>query len=264
MAPGKRGRGARQASSEGGLAAVYEGPEVLSARLAQAGSPLAAEEVAERFAAAQTAGETRSDAIPALFEEEPRFASPDDARRLYSNLFGLWNRVAAGLGATDDAPEVAPARPPEPLPDRGSEDGDRLTPDLVEAMWRYLAALPTQEMRRLRDRFASSQPELAAWLDQVELPESGGLAASDLTFETWAMFDQAFGERLGVVLFRELGALEAEPPALESEQPALASYVAEQLENLADDDPEFGLPQRAQVERVLAAVATTLTRAVAP
>src|SRR5919204_5206506 len=89
---------------------VYEGPDVLSALLRQAGSALVAQEVAERFRAAQAVGEERSDAIPALFEAEPRFASPDDARRLYGNLFALWDRIASGrsVGDEDVAAEEAP------------------------------------------------------------------------------------------------------------------------------------------------------------
>ncbi|MEY2667931.1 MAG: hypothetical protein RJA59_569, partial [Pseudomonadota bacterium] len=57
--------------------------------------------------------------------------------------------------------------------------------------------------------------------------------------------------------------LEAEPPALESVQPALAAYVAEQLDNLEDEEPAFGATERAQVERVVAAVGAALTRVVA-
>src|SRR5919204_5087327 len=88
---------------------VYEGPEVVSALLARAGSPLGATEVAERFRAAHAAGADRSDAIPALFDAEPRFSSPDEARRLYGNLFALWDRIAAGRSADDDAPAVGEA-----------------------------------------------------------------------------------------------------------------------------------------------------------
>src|ERR671937_1655965 len=88
---------------------VYEGPEVLSALLERAGSPLGAKEVTERFRAAHAAGAERSDAIPALFDAEPRFPSPDEARRLYGNLFALWDRVAAGHSTEDDAPAVGGA-----------------------------------------------------------------------------------------------------------------------------------------------------------
>jgi hypothetical protein len=246
---------------DAGVAAIYEGPEVLSALLTRAGSPLEAEEVAERFAAAQAAGELRGEAIPALFPEEPRFASPDDARRLYGNLFGLWSRIQAGLGPADDAPEVA-TPPPLAPPERGLLGPGPLAADFVEQMWQYLAVAPEREGRRLRDRFQNGQPDLAAWLDGVALPETGGLAASDLVFETWAMFDQAFDDRLAKVAWKEIKALEAEPPPLESEQPALGAYAAEQLDNLADEEPGFGAAERAQVERVVAAAAAALGRAV--
>lgn len=255
-----RGRRRRE-ESEVGIPAIYEGPEVLSALLGRAGSPLLAEEVAERFAAAQRAGESRGEVIPGLFPAEPRFASPGDSRRLYGNLFGLWHRVAAGLGPIDDAPEVA-ARPPPPAPERGTLQGDRLTDDQVEATWRYLASLPERERRRLHDRFENGQPHLSAWLDLADLPETGGRAAAELVFEAWAMFDQGFDERLGTPTFDEIQAVEAEPPPLESEQPALAAYVAEQLDNLTDEDPAFGAAERAQVERVVAAASAALTRAV--
>jgi hypothetical protein len=241
--------------------AAYEGPEVLTALLARAGSPHGADEVAEHFRVAQAAGEPRGDVIPAIFPEEPRFESPDAARRLYANLFGLWDRVAAGLGLEDDAPVPVEA-PPQP-PDRGTVDGKVLPPGFVERFWRHLAALPEREVSRLRDRFQNLQPDLDAWLSEVELPEAGGLAAHDLAFEAWAMFDRAFDDRLGDVDWRELRDLEAEPPALESVQPALATYVAEQLDNLEDEEPAFGATERAQVERVVAAVGAALTRVVA-
>ncbi len=84
----------------------------------------------------------------------------------------------------------------------------------------------------------------------------------DLAFETWAMFDQAFGDRLAAVDYRDLRELEREPPPLQETQPALAAYVAEQLDNLADEDPGFGLAERAQVERVIAAATAALADAV--
>ncbi len=258
-----RRRGSGGASPPGGLGHVYEGPEVLGELLRRAGSPHGAEEVAAIFRRAHEAGEPRSSVIPGLFPAEPRFDSPEDARRLYGNLFGLWDRISAGLGAHDDAPEVVPEPPaPPPLPDRGSAEGDDLEPDLVEAVWHHLAAEAPRDVQRRRDRFANVQPDLLAWLEATPLPESGGLAAMDLAFETWSMFDQAFGDRLATVDYRDLRELEREPPPLQETQPALAAYAAEQLDNLADEDPAFGDGERAQVERVLAALAASLTDAV--
>ncbi len=250
-------------SAPTGLAPVYEGPEVLTVLLARAGSPHDADAVAAAFARAQAAGEPRAAVIPGLFPDEPHFESPDAARRLYSNLFGLWARLAAGLGPHDDAPEVAPEPPPPPpLPQRGVVPGNVVPADVVDAVWRHLAAAPPRDVQRRRDRFDNVQPDLAAWLEATPLPASGALAALDLVFEAWAMMDQAFAERLGAVEFEELGALADEPPPIEESQPALAPYVAEQLDLVAEEDPAFGEAERAQVERAVAAAIAALGRAV--
>jgi hypothetical protein len=280
----RRGKGPREDEHDGELPAAYEGPEVLSALLRHVGSPHDAHEVAERFARAQSEGSDRSSVIPGLFPSEPRFDSPEHARRLYANLFGLWARLASGGGVTGDAPAsgggvqgdapasaeasspVAAPAPvalaPAPLPERGLAPGTELPPEVIEAVWKHLASAPQGDVTRLRDRFANGQPDLAAWLDAVELPDAGALAALDLAFEAWVMFDQAFGERLRAVEFRELRALEADPPALEDEQPAFAAYVGEQLDLLVDEDPAFDPAAREGVERVAEVVGGALTRAV--
>jgi hypothetical protein len=255
--------GAKGDEAPAGIVPVYEGPEVLSTLLEKAGSPHDAEAVAETFARAQAAGEPRSAVIPALFADEPHFDSPEAARRLYGNLFGLWARLAAGLGPHDDAPEVVPEPPPlPPLPLRGIAPGSAVPGDIVDAVWRHLAAAPPREVQRRRDRFQNVQPDLLAWLDAAPLPDSGALAALDLVFEAWAMIDQAFGERLDAVAYRELRAREEEPQPLEESQPALAAYAAEQLDILADEDRAFGAEERAQVEKVIAAAIAALTAAV--
>lgn len=247
-------------SPSGGVAPVYEGPEVLTALLERAGSPHDTEEVAAAFTRAQAAGEPRSAVIPGLFPEEPRFDSPDDARRLYANLFGLWARLASGLGPHDDAPDVVPEPPPPPpLPARGSAPGDTVPLETVEAVWRNLAAAPPRDVKRRRDRFENAQPDLVAWLQAAPLPEPGAVAAIDLAFEVWAMLDQAFGDRVGSVPFQTLREHEAEPPPLQETQPGIAPYVGEQLDNLADEDTSFGPEERAQVEKALAAVIAAFT-----
>jgi hypothetical protein len=258
-----RRRGSRARTGAGaGLPPIYEGPAALTALLARAGAALTAEEVAARFTAAQQAGEPRAGVIPALFEREPRFGSPEEARRLYGNLFGLWERLATGRGPHDDAPEVVPEPPPPPpLPPRGQASGAELLPALVELTWRWLAAAPPRQVSRLRDRFTNLQPDLSAWIDTVALPESGLLAATDLSFEAWVMLDTAFGDRLGAVEWRALRELETEPPALQTTQPALAGYAAEQLDLLEGEDEAFTAEARAQVERVVSAVVAALTGA---
>jgi hypothetical protein len=261
----RSGSGSRAGSGSGagGIAPVYEGPEVLSLLLSKAGSPHDADAVAAAFQRAHEAGEPRAAVIPTLFPDEPRFDSPDAARRLYSNLFGLWSRVAAGLGPHDDAPAVLDEPPPPPpLPERGLAPGDAVPADVVDATWRHLAAAPPREVQRRRDRFGNVQPDLVAWLEATPLPEPGALAALELAFEAWTTFDLAFGDRLGMVDYRSLRELEREPPAMTEAQPALAAYVDEQLDNLADEETAFGPEERAQVEKALAALVAALTGAV--
>ncbi len=79
MAPRRRPRARTGAAA--GLPPIYEGPEALTALLERAGASITAEEVAARFSAAQEAGEPRAGVIPSLFEQEPHFGSPDEARR---------------------------------------------------------------------------------------------------------------------------------------------------------------------------------------
>ncbi len=263
----KRGPGG-SSFRDAGIPNVYEGPHVLSALLERAGSPLSAADVASRFRQAQGAREERGDVVPSLFPVEPRFGSPDEARRLYGNLFALWDRIGAGLSISDDAPAVAEPLPAAALavhlPPRGAATGRQLTPALIEAVWKHLDLLPERERRRLLDRFETAQPDLFAWIEAVALPDEAALAARDLAFETWAMFDVAFGDRVGRVEFQELRQLESEPPALESSQPALAAYVAEALDLVAEEDPNLGASARAQVERVMATAAEALADSLAP
>jgi hypothetical protein len=241
---------------------VYEGPELLGALLQRAGAAVTAEEVIERFGRAVAAKEPRSAVIPSLFSAEPRFATPEEARRLYGNLFGLWARLEAGLGAHDDAPDVVPEPPPPPpLPERGLTPGTQVPPEVVEAVWKHLAAAPPRDLARRRDRYMNVQADVLAWLDVVPLPEAGALAATDLAFEAWAMLDQAFGERLAMVEWRSLSRLAAEPPPAEVTQPAIAAYAAEALDTLEGEDAAFDAPARAQVEKVVATLLAGFTGA---
>src|SRR2546423_4153246 len=98
----------RERDSGAPLPRVYEGEAVLAELLAVAGSPLPVATVKDVFAQAHAAHDPPSEAIPALFPEEPHFPSPELARRLYGNLFGLWDRVARGQL---DEPRRAPEPP---------------------------------------------------------------------------------------------------------------------------------------------------------
>ena len=265
----RRSKRGQARASEVDLPEVYEGPAVLSELLARSGSPFGTGDVADRFREAQAAGRSRGDTVPALFRQEPHFASPEEARRLYSNLFGLWNRLLAGLSITEDPPEGTPANTPSaagqgaapPFPRRGAAMGDELSSEIVEAVWKHLDGLPEREQRRLRHRFESAQPDVVAWLDTTSLSDAAAIAAQDLAFEAWAMFDVAFGDRVRAVQFAALRELADEPPALEATQPALAAYVGEVLDLLGEEDESVGVAQRAHVERVVATISAALVDA---
>lgn len=257
----RRGEGGGTGAAAG-LPPIYEGPEVLEALLRRAGASLGGEDVIARFTQAVAQREPRNAVIPALFAEEPRFASPEEARRLYGNLFGLWARLEAGLGAHDDAPDVVPEPPPPPpLPERGMTPGTQAPAELVEAVWKNLAAMPPRELARRRDRYMNVQADVVAWLDATPLPEAGALAVTDLAFEAWAVLDQAFGERLAMADWKTLARLAKEPPPAEATQPALAAYAAEALDTLAAEDDAFDDGARAQVEKVVATLLAGFTAA---
>ena len=210
--------------------------------------------------------------VPTLFEREPRFESPEEAKRLYGNLFGLWDEAQSEvLQAEEDAAELPTPTPvpaevmvEQPLPPRGEARGSSLTLSIVEAVWKHLDSISDGDRKRLRHRFENAQPDLVAWLDSITLTETGALAVHDLAFEIWAMFDVAFGDRLGAVSFRELQSLEAEPPPIEALQPALIDYVEEVLDLAVEDAPGFDIAQKAQTERAVSTLAAVLTAAVEP
>jgi hypothetical protein len=246
----------------GGVEAIYEGDEVLGALLARAGSTAGAAEVAQRFREAQASGEPRGAVIARLFEREPRFASPDEARRLYGNLFGLWQRVERGASNGAATAAAAPRSPTlPPLPPRGSEPGPELPEALVDGMWRHLDALPPRERRRLRDRYEAAQPDLTAWLEALPLPDVAAVAAQDLAFELWAMLDQAFDDRVRAARFSDLRELERGPPPVAERQPAMAAYVDEVLDLVDEESGALAPEQRQAVARAMEIVVAALAPA---
>jgi hypothetical protein len=251
----------RRARGQGaGIEPAYEGEEALSALLARAGSPYTAGEVEARFREAQARGDGRDRAIPALFPAEPRFGSPDEARRLYANLFGLWERVRAGPAARNGGPPPPAPRADAPsLPPRGAEPGPEVPAAVVEAAWRHLDALPARERQRQRHRYEAAQPDLAAWVAALPLADVAAVAAQDLAFELWTMLDLAFGDRVRTARYADLRALEAAaPPPLAEGQPALAAYVDEVLDLVEEESAGLPPTDRVAVQRAMATAVEAL------
>ncbi|MBS2026852.1 MAG: hypothetical protein JST54_03020 [Deltaproteobacteria bacterium] len=219
---------------EGGeLPRVYEGAEALEALLAMAGEELDAATIKDIFQEAQKEGDQPSDVFPALFAQEPRFPSPDLARRLYGNLFGLWDRVARGQL---DEPKGRPAAPevPEPIAPPPAIEGATIPDEFVQAALGALTTLPEKERGRQRDRFEQRESELCESLRQLKLSDGAEQAGLDLSFELWLLCGWALGERAGRTAFKAL----RDPPQ-EGSQPALERFIAEWLgeAELDEDDP---------------------------
>jgi len=239
-----------------GLARIFEGMDVLDRLLARAGAEVDGRGATSRFAAAIAEGKLPPEVIPGLFPKEPRFGGPEEAMRLYGNLFGVWDRLASGedpaaLEAAEPAAEeeALPEGPPAvELPPRGSVQGREVPYEVVEGTWKHLADLVPRERTRRHDRYSNVQSELSEWARVAEgLSGVGQETLELLCFELAEMFDHAFGDRFGAVRYRALEAASGEDA--DRLQPYAADYVAETLDE-AEDEAEEGLTEaeRRQVE----------------
>lgn len=245
-------------SRQGGLPREYEGEAVLGALLEAAGSSLEVEEVKALIRDAQAEKAPPSEVFPDLFDEEPRFGSPDEALRLYSNLFGLWDRIEAG-GPIEPASTQAkvkrekPPRAPRPAP---IAEGP-LDEAFVEAAWRYLADFEPREHERLLHRFENTQPELSEWVRSEAGDSIATLETADLlAFELWAMLELARPGSRPPISLKQLQSAEGAPTS----EPALEAYVEEAIAEAAlDDENPLSDEEAAQVRRLARAVIGALT-----
>ena len=213
----------------------FEGRARLQGLLEKAGVLADVEDIAEAFRAAQKDDLPPATVINALFEDEPQFPSPRDARALFGNLFGLWELLQTGATVDLKAPTVRPraAPPPSPptfFPKEGPDDG------WVEKAWRYLEVAPAKEQQRLRHAYDHRTDWLVTWLDEQGLSGLGFAFAQHLLFELFSMLELGSPKGIGV----------AEAPVNKDEQvlvpPALAAYAEEAVFE-AEHDEEEPLPQ---------------------
>lgn len=207
--------------------------------------------------------------LPLLFETEPRFSGPDEARRLYGNLLGLWDLVAAraGGGALPVLGD-APAGPP-PLPEapEGAAEGPEVPADYVHRVRLELLEGDRHQRGRAEDRLENRQADLVAFVRDALAecsPTAEEVALGLLTITHEAML-RAFGpKRVGAARHADLSAAMEAPADANAEpaQPALDALFEESLDDAvsAPDDP---LPEadRAPLSRVLRAAEVALTRA---
>ena len=231
----------------------FEGMEALADLLTQSGCDLTAEEVVEEFHCAVEEGTLAHEVIPLLWEQEPVFQNTNQARRTFSNLFGLYADIAQ-----DSMAELVP------LP---SLDPDApITPEHADRTWRVLEGLSDSDWRRSRDRFDNRQAEIGTFvfeqlqhLEQVAI-ETGLI----LSFEAWWILEAVRSEAsLQQPSRTELNQAFAhdEGSAAEAE-PALAVQASTALwERAADDESPLGEDDIPYIEAVLRAVRIALTRA---
>ncbi len=240
----------------------YEGQTVLAELLSKAGSPYSIDDVKALFEEAIAEKETPSATFPELFEAEPHFASPEVAKRLYGNLFGLWDRIAQGETSepTPEKPgkperpgkQVAPPMPEAPAPVSGREIDDAF----VEAAFHFIEALPERERQKRFDRFEQRESEYLQALHLLKLSAGAEQVGLDLGFELFVIAELALGERVGRTDFASLRSTQtskAQP------QPALSRYLEEWLaEAMLDEQEPLSAEERARLEPLIRAAAQQL------
>jgi hypothetical protein len=211
----------------------FEGARTLDGLLDLAGSALDSAQVLARMQAAQAEGTPYSALIPTLFEGEPRFPSPDIARRLYQNLLGLWDLVEEGRPVRlEDGPRPPRPKKVKPPPPPPFHPGEPST-EFVEAAWRYLED-DEKARTRLTHAFENRQDALLGALDAAGLTDEGYGVARHLLFELFAMLELGWPPGLTSV---KPAALEADTDAPPVPQP-LRDYADEALYEAEQDEEQ--------------------------
>ncbi len=205
---------------------------MLDELLQLAGSACDTAEVLARMRAAQAEGLAHGAVIPTIFPGEPRFASPELARRLFQNLLGLWDLVAEGRPVRLEAPPQTPRpKKPRPSPPPAFAPGEP-GPEFVEAAWRYLEDDEKGRTRRLH-AFENRQDGLLSALDDAGFTDEGYAVARYLLFELHAMLELGWPPGLTPV---DPVALEQEGTQAPPVPQALTSYAEEALFEAEQDE----------------------------
>ena len=177
-------------SRRGAFEKKFEGMDLLGELLALCNAVVDAEGAVEALRLAQANGEAASEAIPTLFDGEPRFADPEFARRTYQNLLGLWDELAAGrtprAHAADDrkaTEKPSPAEPPGPFSAGGPDER------WVAAALAYLSSLGKREWGRLEHAFENRQDALLQLLDEAGLPDEAWAACRGALLRAFSLLE---------------------------------------------------------------------------
>ena len=207
---------------------TFEGQEVLQKLLTESGAVVDVEDVASAFAKASAQGVPAPVVIQALWDDEPRFESPDAAARLFGNLLGLYELIAGGakIDLTVAGPRVKreKATRPDPFGSEGPDDA------FVEAAWRWFDDYP-KERQRFEHAFENRQDALVSWLDAEGLSDEGFGLSRALMSEVFAMLELG-GRTVPTVDVRTLPA----EATLDGLPAALSAWLEEQVTDAQDDE----------------------------
>lgn len=216
-----------------GFTPRFEGADTLDGLLSLAGANVDARQAAEAMAEAAAEGRSPAEVFPGFFDQEPRFPDPEIARRLYENLFGLWEAVKAGgrpeaLLKGERPERVKPVRPEAP---GGWGEGPEEA--WVEAAWRYLDA-DARARERLWHSFENRQDALLGWLDGEDLTDDGYGVLRLLLSELSAMIE--LGTQSPLSAARVEGPPGSDDAGAVPVPEALWAYATEALDEAEQDD----------------------------
>ena len=233
----------------------FEGQEILQKLLAQSGSTVDVEDVVEAFKKAVKQSVPAPVVIQALWEDEPRFNSPDEAAQLFGNLLGLYELVESGqaIDLSVKSVKVKREKAQKPEPFGMNEPDDHF----IEAAWRFFDDFP-KERQRFEHAFENRQDPLVSWLDGSGLNDEGFALARHLVGEVFAMLE--LGGREVKKIYETALPKEA---SLEPLPRALSEWIEESLfEATTDESHPLPETEAHQVRAVVARAAVAMWKSV--
>ena len=235
----------------------FEGQEVLQKLLTQSGSLADVDDVAEAFKKAVKEHVPAPVVIQALWEDEPRFSSPDEAAQLFGNLLGLYELIESGgkLDLQTKSVKVKREKAARPEPFGDAEPDDHF----IEAAWRYFDDFP-KERQRHEHAFENRQDALVSWLDDSGLDDAAFALARHLIGEVFAMLELG-GREVETIDERKL----PKTASLDALPKALSEWIEESLfEATSDESHPLPETQAEQVRDLVARVAVMMWSSAVP
>lgn len=223
--------------AHGDLVRKFEGREVLQTLLVSTGSLADAEDVAEVFRQAVEVDAPSAVVIQALWEDEPRFESPAQARRLFGNLLGLHDLIAGGT-KVDLSPDAPPVRTKRVRAEQPKPFDQEPVEEFVEAAWRFFDDHP-KDRERHQHAFDNRQDALLGWVDESGLSDAAFGLTTMLLSDLFAMLELG-GMHIGLVKPSAMPSIKK--VTAETLPPALAEWIDEVVFE-AQQDEQAPLPE---------------------